>query len=53
MKEITQNGIDYVLIPKKEYEEGKFLNKLELTQLQNGIREQKQEIEEFRERLQQ
>ena len=51
MTQITQNGIDYIAIPKKDFEQGKFLNKIELTRLQNSIQRQRQMIDDFLEGL--
>ncbi len=44
MENITIEGITYVLIPKDEYDNGAFFNNEELTNLQNGIKKQKELI---------
>ena len=51
MKTITKDGIEYVLIPKNEYEDGKFFNRDELYELQQGISAIKIKMNKFIEGL--
>lgn len=51
MKEIENNGITYVLIPKTEFEKGKFFNEHEKLQFKHKLNQLTREITEFKEGL--